>query len=1644
MNTRVTRVLIFCTVLICISISILGAAKLRSALTPTLLLDQAQAAPEADFTFDPDGQCANIPIKFTNTSTGTDLTYSWDFGDGSATSSEKNPTHTFSSATGSGTKVFTVTLTVTEDGTPSSIRKQVTVKEIPSMNVNSDAGGTDFENLKYFIVCENVDSEFTFYNAAGSNENNTLYQIDWGDGSPAFSGATWTELKHKYKVGIYSLTYTVTPANGCKVTKKYGVFIGSNPAVGLGNPGNTNVCVGEPLTFPITGTENNPTGTKYIVTFSDGSAPQIFTHPAPASVSHTFTSTSCGSQADGFPNSFSVKIVAQNPCAVSQASVVPIYVSEPAIPIIKAPEESVCVDTNVVIGNETDFRTEVSTNGSCSQNGKFVWEISPATGWTLQQGTSLGTQPNPDVPNSWTPGSTTIIPRFTTPGTYTVKLITGNRCGIKEVVKTICVVPRPEPAFALDAAEVCGPATVKATNTSNILDVCGTDGTKFTWTVSYSNGTCGTGSRWEFTGGSDKNSESPSFLFTNPGIYTVRLTIDSSCGQVSTEEKVTVKAPPTVSIAPIPDSCGPATLAPKATVTACESGTPIYKWTFEGGAPATSASLDPGQISFTTPGPKKITLEVSSSCGAVIAERTFTVNEIPTADAGADDEICNGEEIGLIGAVSGGTGPFSYQWTSVPFSSITGGNTASPTVKPNQTTVYTLTITDSKGCQTADEVEVKVIPAPVVEFDIPNQEICSGESTLQVTLSSNPSGESITWKSEANEAGGVAESGTTQIPVQTLVNTTGRPIDVIYTALISNSSQGSCTVVPASYTIRVNPEPVYSDGNISICSDQSFDYKPSNSIAGSTFNWTVTTPAGISGATNSTQATPSVIQQLTNNSNTPLTAIYTITPFLGACPGDTFELEVTVQPAPSIVFSEPDQTLCTGASSLPVSFTSDVAGASFSWTAESKGVRGVITSGSGNLLPAQELVNNSSLPIVVEYNVSVNTTSGGVCSGSPKTFRITVNPSITLSEDISDFNGFGISCTGADDGFIKLNPSGGNGVFTYSWTGPAGFTSTSKDLANVSPGVYQVTISDQFGCTASKSYQLNEPQPLEAKVVSTSDILCAGDETGAIEISVSGGVSTEAYQFEWKRNGVPVPLNSQNLSGIPAGSYEVTISDANGCSKVLTGIQLTEPAAALVIDYQKTDISCYNANDGSLDLNVSGGQPPYIITWTFGSDQSSFDNLGPGDYTLTVSDQSGCTRTQTITIEDAPLFSSEPEVQHISCFGQKDGSIKLNLQGGVGATTIRWDHGAELENLFNLPPGNYGVTIKDQTDCEIRSEFNIVEPSLLALEPKVTDALDCDNTQSGEIRLGISGGTPPYSVRWSNGQTTEDLLAITSGQYTVQITDASGCSINQVFEVKRPPVLTITAFQSTKAQCEPRVIEEEIRITVSGGVAPYSISWSGGTISSDQRTMTTTQPGYYEVTVSDGKGCLTTQSFDIENSETVAQAEIESAAFDQYNSYLVNFEIQFWNRSFGQILTYHWDFGDGSESFDEHPKHTYEAEGNYEVVLTITDIFGCTVAVKKTIEVFDYYLVVPNVFSPNGDGINDYFFPRFVGIESIEFWVLNKWGETIYYTDDMNSPGWDGKLSDKASIPGNYVYKLRFKTLDGRTQMRTDLFMLLR
>jgi large repetitive protein len=1046
----------------------------------------------------------------------------------------------------------------------------------------------------------------------------------------------------------------------------------------------------------------------------------------------------------------------------------------------------------------------------------------------------------------------------------------------------------------------------------------------------------------------------------------------------------------------------------------------------------------------TLPEQKTITLEVTNSCGTTTRSIEFEVNPLPVIDAGEDLEICKGESISLNVNTSPEAG-YTYAWTANPAGAIQGANTKNPIIKPDQTTTYTVTVRNTQtGCIESDQILVTVIPAPVVGFSIPDQEICSGETTLPVTLLSDPLGFAVEWTSQSNGVGGVIPSGLNEIPSQTLTNTTNAPIEVIFLAKIVAEDLGACEEIIFTYKIKVNPEPVYQNATREICSGATLNFTPIGVIPGSLFTWTVDANPNVTGSADSDTPSPAIQNTLTNNSNTIQTLTYQINPFLGTCPGSPFTLTVTVQPSPAVSFSIEDQVLCTGTSSEEVLLSSDVANATFSWTAVANGVQGVALTGTGNVIPVQALVNPTPNPITVIYQVRAATNSQPACPGVPEVYRITVNPSITLLNDVSDFSGFGISCFGANDGKINANPSGGNGNFTFTWTGPNGFTASSPTIENLAPGAYSVLIEDEFGCSISNSYNITEPEALRVSLISTRDVFCKGDATGRIQLAVSGGITAVPYQFNWTRNGQPFTANGPILQNILAGTYQLTLVDNNNCTISTDPITINEPDTRLEIEISKGDISCFEAFDGSIDLTVTGGVPPYDINWDFGSKLTSFENVGPGTYVVTVSDQAGCFLTESVTIEDAPVFKINAEVKQITCFGKNDGAIDLNLEGGTEGVNIKWDNGQELPGLFNLSPGTYGVTLTKFGICPIRREFTIIQPDQLVLEPTVTDALICDNAQSGSIILNVAGGTPPFTFRWSNGSTQQNLTNLSSGPYSLEVRDANGCVTQGSYVIKRPDPIEVVTVRNTSAVCEPRAIKDEFNISVTGGVPPYSIQWSGGEVTENGLKMVTQQPGLYILSITDGAGCEFKESYQVENTNVVIDASIQSSGIDQNGSFLVGIPITFQNKSVGNIISYFWDFGDGNTSSEVSPTHTYQKPGKFTIKLQAIDEYGCIQEIEKEIELTDYFLVVPNVFSPNSDGINDYFFPKFVNVTKLEFWILNKWGETIFYSEDINSQGWDGKVGGEYAMPGNYVYRLKFTTVDGRVETKTEVFLLLK
>lgn len=714
--------------------------------------------PSAGFNFSPNNQCSSTPVTFTNTSTGTGLTYTWNFGDpnsgGNNTSTGTHPTHTFIGTPGNATQTFSIKLIADNSGCKDSIIKSITTSQVPGTQLGG-TGSVTYNGLKYFTACASTTSVFTFSNQSSTLPTNTNYIIKWGDATPDYTSTTFPNITtHTYGIGNYHLQFIVTGQNGCTDTGDYYVFVGNNPAVGLNNPGNTFICSQTSLTFPISGTSNNPPGTFYTVSFNDGSTPTTFTHPAPADISHLFTKGSCGTNSGTFPNSFQATIQASNPCGTSAASVVPIYVSEKTKAVIGyTPDTAICTSTALTVTNISGNGFGVSSTGVCTP-GKGIWTITPATGWTLQSGT-LGNDFGSSDPSIWQNGTLSLNIRFTTPGTYSIKLKTGatQLCGGDEVIRTICVNPAPTAAFTLSANQGCAPLNVTTTNTSN-TPLCKTN--TYQWTVGYNNTSgCTPGtSGYTYINGTNATSEAPQFQFTNPGVYTISLVTKNSnglCTSTPFTQTVTVKTKPQGSINAPNAVCQNGTINPSAIINNCFATTPAtYSWSFPGGTPATSTLSSPGAIVYNGSGNYVITLEVTNECGTTTITKNITVNPAPEVTVPANKTQCAGESTGVMNFV--GTVPSAvYTWTNTNTSiglasSGTGNIPAFIPINNGSTPVTaTISVTPTSGCSGIPQsFTITVNPRPAKPAAVRPVVYCLNETASPLSATA-VSGNTINW-----------------------------------------------------------------------------------------------------------------------------------------------------------------------------------------------------------------------------------------------------------------------------------------------------------------------------------------------------------------------------------------------------------------------------------------------------------------------------------------------------------------------------------------------------------------------------------------------------------------------------------------------------------------------------------------------------------------------------------------------------------------------------------------------------------------------------------------------------------------------------------------------------------------------------------
>jgi gliding motility-associated-like protein len=1029
-------------------------------------------------------------------------------------------------------------------------------------------------------------------------------------------------------------------------------------------------------------------------------------------------------------------------------------------------------------------------------------------------------------------------------------------------------------------------------------------------------------------------------------------------------------------------------------------GTPTYSYNWNNGVTTQNLSSvaagtyvvivnDANNCSFT----QSITLTQPAALLASAASPTVV---------GGYNITCNGNTNGSINlGVAGGTSPYTYIWTGP------GAFTATTQdVSSLGAGLYNVNVTDNNGCLATDSITL------------------TQPAALSIALSSNTVNGGFNISCNGNNNGNVNAVVTGGTPIY-LYNWNGP-------AGFTSTASTLTSLIAGTYNLSVT------DTNGCIASNAILLTQPavlsstptvSNYVGGFNISCNGASDGSISLST-SGGATPYDYSWTgpgtftANTANISGLTVGTYTLILGDANGCSFSLTQTLTEPASITdnmsissFNGGNNISCNGAADGSINLT--LAGGTTPYTQTWNGPSGYTST----------LANISGLQAGT-YFVSIVDANG--CSISDT--AILLQPTIltnTLSSQLY-VGGFNIKCHGDSSGVIYNVVSGGTPQYSYSWTGPGTFTSTTMELYYVPAGTYNLTIADTNGCTASSAITLSEaPTPMTGTLspslfVGGFNIACFGGSNGSIDLTYSGGIP--GYTIWWRGPGSYID-STEDISGLFAGNYNVVVTDTNGC-QLSIDISLTEPSQAIhdsLILSQFTggnNIDCAGSNTGSINLFPMGGTPGYSYNWSgpsgFVSTNQDINSLISGSYILTLTDTNSCVIMDTVTLtEPAPMSASALissfNGNSVSCFGSSNGQIDFTINGGSAAYSYSWTGPSGFtsgtEDISALLAGIYSVTIVDANFCSLDTTFILTQPTVMNSSTTTTPATCA--AMNGTADLTISGGVIPYNTIWSNSAITEDLSGVIGGVYTVVITDANGCVLNDTVTINQ--ISLMSANSSVNDVLCYGNTDGSISITVVNGTQPFIYSWSTGATTS---SISNLSAGTYSVVITDGSGCTVVDTFNVVQAPEI----VLSINSSQYTG---GFNISSYQGSNGNIdltvtggfIPYVYNWSNLATTEDQMNL----LAGNYTVI--VTDSAGCSVIGNITLTE-PLLLQMPTGFSPNGDGKNDLFVIH--GIEIYpdnELVIFNRWGNVVNEFTGYNN-NWDGRASNGETLPNGTYFAI--------------------
>ncbi|GIV27995.1 MAG: hypothetical protein KatS3mg027_1809 [Bacteroidia bacterium] len=869
-------------------------------------------------------------------------------------------------------------------------------------------------------------------------------------------------------------------------------------------------------------------------------------------------------------------------------------------------------------------------------------------------------------------------------------------------------------------------------------------------------------------------------------------------------------------------------------------------------------------LSGLTAGNYGLTITDANSCQASFS---YTVNQPQqlTLVLQPTNIDCFGNSNGAINlTVVGGTSPYSYSWSNGATSEDISGLTAN---------TYSVSVTDANSCNANGSATITAPSAITLSTNV-NNATCSGvnNGTIDLILNGGTGPFTFFWSNGA-----------------TTEDITGLGAGT-YTVTVTdaNGCQANTSAIisqPTSINLTTGSTPSTCSGNTGTATvsasggSGSYTYQwndPSNqttptaiNLAAGTYSVTVTDGTGCVTATSvivssssGLSATAAVTNATCYGASTgaiDITVIGGNAPFSYVWSSGENTQDISNKPAGSYSLLITDNTSCTYFISAVIGQPNPL---SLNFTPQNpscyNGTNGqILLSVAGGTAPYSYLWSNNATTQNISglspnsYSVTVtdfnNCTVGGTVNLS--------NPPILLL----GFNTTNATCNGASTGAIDLNVQGGTAPYTYIWNNGA----QTEDISNIPAGSYTVTVTDNNNCTAAIAINVSEPAPLNISLNNVNHLLCNGTANGAIDISVSGG--TLPYSYTWN-NGA----NTQDLSGLSGGNYTVTVSDFYNCSLSQT-YTVNEPNA-IVINITTTPADC-GFNNGSAVASVSGGTPGYSYLWNTTPPQTSLtaNQLAAGGYSFTVTDQNGCIASESaiITSVGGPIISLDSLINSkcATLFNDtvisytNDGAIYISVTGATPPYTYQWSSGQTTQDISNLLPGNYLVTVRDVNFCLSTMSFTIIGPTPLTYDISTTDVL-CNGQSNGAIDLTVNGGTPPYIYFWNkNGNLiaqTEDLSNISAGTYVLQLNDNNNCirGASVTIGTQSSPII-IGINDKSDESCDGKS-DGKLEVSVSGGTAPYTFAWSN---QATTQNISDIPKGNYTLNVTDAIGCNATQSF---------------------------------------------------------------------------------------------------------------------------------------------------------------------------------------